>query len=85
MHTVDFDITFNFDWFFINTGTFVFLMLILYAMLITSMIIGRYMAEGKIRVSFDIVYFIGLYSVIAPFWLAKAVYNTVFRRQTTWR
>ena len=85
VQTVGFGTTFNFDWFFINTGTFMFLMIVLYSMLITSMIIGRYMAEGKIRVSFDIVYFIGLYSVIAPFWLAKAVYNTVFSRETTWR
>ncbi len=76
---------FTVDWFSINTETSLFLSVMLYALVITSVILGRRMAQEKAVVSFDFLYFIGIYSVVAPLWLMKAAYNTVFSRNIRWR
>lgn len=76
---------FSLDWFSFNTETSLFLSIMLYALVIVSIVLGRRMTEEKATVSFDLLYFIGIYSVIAPFWLMKAVYNTVFSKSIRWR
>lgn len=43
------------------------------------------MAEGKVRFGLDLVYFFALYALIAPIWMAKALYNSLFAVKTTWR
>ncbi|MCX6747344.1 MAG: glycosyltransferase, partial [Candidatus Nomurabacteria bacterium] len=67
---------FTFDPFFINTGTLLFITLVLYALVITSMVLGRRIAKEKSIFSFSMVYFFFIFSVIAPFWLMKALYST---------
>jgi hypothetical protein len=43
------------------------------------------LVEGKVRFNKDILYFITLYGFIAPLWLAKASYNVILSRKTSWR
>jgi cellulose synthase/poly-beta-1,6-N-acetylglucosamine synthase-like glycosyltransferase len=74
-----------FDPFFINTQTFVFMILLLYFLVIFSMIFGRRMTEGKWGFSPSMLCFFPIFSVIAPFWLIRAVYNTILRRKPDWR
>lgn len=76
---------FRFDIFFINTQSFLFLVFSIYFLVIFAMIFGRRMAEGKWGISPNIFYFIAIFSVIAPFWLMKAVYNTILQRKPAWR
>ena len=76
---------FNFDPFFLNTQPFVFLVILIYFLVIFSMIFGRKMTEGKWRLSLGMVYFFPIFSVIAPFWLMKAIYNTILKRKPAWR
>lgn len=73
------------DPFFINTRSFLFITIFLYFSVILSMVIGRKMVEGKWGVSVNMFYFFFIYSVIAPFWLFKAVYNTILSRKPAWR
>lgn len=75
----------NLDWFSINTelfaiGTF-------FALLgsFILVLISRRMTEGKVRIGLDLVYFVCLYSFIAPLWLIKATYNSLFSVKTQWR
>ncbi len=75
---------FKFDWFFFNTKAIVFFSIILYLLLITAMIIGRNIANAKSGFSFKIIYFILIYSIIAPFWLFRAVLNSVFSKESNW-
>ncbi len=75
----------TFDLFFINTQSALFITFILYTLVITSMILGRSMAKSTFRLSFDMVYFFIIYSVIAPFWLLKAIYNTAISKKPSWR
>ena len=75
---------FKFDLFFFDTKTIVFISIILYTSIVVSLLIGRNMVEGKTRVSFDIFYFIIIYSVIAPFWILKAIFNAARSKQSSW-
>lgn len=76
----------NFDWFYINTQTIFFLTVTLYVLLIFSIVMGtRLNSQGK---GFDwhIIPYIIIYTIVAPFWLLKAVWNTITgRRQPAWR
>jgi len=74
----------NFDLFFFDAKTIVFISIILYTSIIISLLIGRSIIEGKTRVSFDIFYFMIIYSVIAPFWILKALFNAARSKETSW-
>jgi cellulose synthase/poly-beta-1,6-N-acetylglucosamine synthase-like glycosyltransferase len=75
----------HFDMFFINTQSFVFLVFFVYFFIIFSMVFGRRMTEGKWGFSFDMLCFLPIFSIIAPFWLMKAVLNTLLQRKPSWR
>lgn len=79
-----FSFNYKFDWFFLNTKAVLFLSLILYILVIVSVMIGRKMAEGKSGFSFSFFYFIIIYSVIAPFWMLRAIYNAIISRESSW-
>ena len=76
---------FNFDFFYINTNTMVFVSII--ALLGTLFIIttSRSLAEEKTKFGMDSVFFLALYTVIAPLWMTRAIYNVIFSKKTTWR
>ena len=76
---------FVFDPFFINMQTFFLLIVVTYALVFFSMIFGRRMAEGKWGFSLDMLYYFPIFSLIAPFWLMQAVYNTLLQRKPAWR
>lgn len=75
---------FEFNWFFINTKTSLFLIIILYILVFISSVIGRNLAREKKGFSFTVFYFIIIYSVIAPFWMLKAIYNAIFGKEASW-
>ncbi len=74
----------NFDPFFISTKTFIFISIILYMLVIISLINGRSMINERKMFFWDIPLFMVIYSVIAPFWLMKAVFNTVTSKEASW-
>ncbi|MEK7080905.1 MAG: glycosyltransferase [Patescibacteria group bacterium] len=76
---------FIFDPFFFSAQTFFFLIILTYSLILFSMIFGRKMAEGKWGFSFKMLYFFPIFSIIAPFWLMNAVYNTLLKRRPAWR
>jgi cellulose synthase/poly-beta-1,6-N-acetylglucosamine synthase-like glycosyltransferase len=76
---------FVFDPFFINMQTFFLLIVVTYALVFFSMIFGRRMAEGKWGLSLDMLYYFHIFSLIAPFWLMQAIYNTLLQRKPAWR
>jgi cellulose synthase/poly-beta-1,6-N-acetylglucosamine synthase-like glycosyltransferase len=76
---------FVFDPFFINMQTFFLLIIITYSLIFFSMIFGRRMAEGKWGFSLDMLYYFPIFSLVAPFWLMQAVYDTLLKRKPAWR
>ena len=88
LNTVGFDFnlkSFSFDPFFVNTQAFVFLVFVIYLLVIFAIIFGRKMTKEKKLFSFNVFYFFPVFSMIAPFWLLKAVYNTILQRRPSWR
>ncbi len=75
----------NFDPFFINTQSLFFIGITLYLLVVLSIIIGRKISEGKWNFSFNIFYFFIIFSIVGPFWLLKAVFNTILSRKPAWR
>lgn len=76
---------FHFDLFFLNTQAVLFVSIFLYSCVILSILIGRKMVKGKISFPLDLVYFLTIFSVIAPFWLLNAIFNTVISKTPNWR
>lgn len=88
LRTVGFHVSntaFKFDPFFINIRSFLLPVFLIYIMVIFAMVFGRRMAEGKWVFSPEVIYFFPVFSVLAPFWLLKAIYNTVLSRKPSWR
>lgn len=76
----------TFDTFFINTHTVLFVIIFLYALVTFSIVVGHKMASGKWGLSWNMLFYFVIFSVVAPFWLMKAVYNTVAaRNKPAWR
>lgn len=74
----------NMDLFFFDTKSIFFVSIILYTSVIISLLIGRSMLEGKIRFSVDMLYFMIIYSILAPFWLLRALFNALRSKQSSW-
>ena len=79
-----FSLHFKFDWFFMSTKAALFFSVILYILVIVSVMIGRKMAENKSGFSLSIFYFVIIYSVIAPFWMLRAIYNAIISKESSW-
>lgn len=77
-------LNFNFDWFFFDTKVVLFLSIILYILVIVSVIIGRKMTKEKNIFSLSFIYFIIIYSIIAPFWSIVAIYNAIRSKENSW-
>ncbi|MES2315556.1 MAG: glycosyltransferase family 2 protein [Patescibacteria group bacterium] len=76
------------DPFFINTRLSVFITVIIYSLLLFSIIIGSVMTRGtKERRGFpyEIAFYLVIFGFLAPFWIMKAVYNTIISKAPAWR
>ncbi len=71
------------EWFYMNTQTIVFVTVILYSLIILAIILGSRLVKHKL--SWHIISYVVIYSVIAPFWLMKAVWNTIAAKKPSWR
>lgn len=82
----DFNMGWNVDPFFFATGGHLFVMIIMYSLLIISISIGRKMATGKHGIDYYLIPFMLIFSVIAPFWILRAMYNSmVSQKAVSWR
>ena len=79
-----FSLNYKFDWFFINTRAMLFLSIILYILVIASVLIGRKMSTGKANFTVSIIYFIIIYSIVAPFWMIRAIFNSLISKESSW-
>jgi len=76
---------FTFDWFYINTSNVAIVSTMTIAISLLLLGIAIKMSDGKLKIGKDIAYYLTLYIFIVPLWLAKALYNTAFRKSISWR
>lgn len=75
----------SFDWYFLNTGVISFLTITTVFMSFIILYLSLKLSDGKAKLSKGVFYYLALYILIAPLWLARAVFNTIFRRKISWR
>lgn len=78
------ELGFNFDWFFLPTGSTIFLILSILVITVQLTLIGKRLSDQSLKWPFDIVAYIFLYGFLAPWWLARAVYNASRGAQSSW-
>jgi cellulose synthase/poly-beta-1,6-N-acetylglucosamine synthase-like glycosyltransferase len=76
---------FNFDLFFLNTQSYLFINVLIYSCVVFAIIFGRRMVENKWTISFEMLYFLPVFSVIAPFWFMRAILNTILNKTPNWK
>ncbi len=74
----------NLDWFYINVQTILFITIALYSIIVIATILGSKMAKENMN-PFYLAAYVVTYSVIAPFWLMKAVWSSLTRHKPSWR
>lgn len=77
--------SFIFDPFFINVQSFTFLSIVVYALVIFAIIIGRKMSKEKNIFSWKMLFFFPVFGIVAPLGIVKGIYNTILRRKPAWR
>jgi len=77
--------TYSFDVFNINTKAIVFIVIIMYIFSVVSIILGTRIVSLKTKFPLYTIPFMIIYSVIAPFWMLKAIYNVATSQSTSWR
>ena len=75
----------SFDPFFLNAKMSLFLVVFIYSGIFFAILFGRKMAEGRWKVSLNMVYFFLLFRLVAPFWILNAIWNTLRSRAPSWR
>ena len=72
----------SFDWFYLNTSAIFFLTLVLGAISVSTILIGKSLANDKQH--WDIVLYVLFYGLLAPWWLLKAVYQVAAHKKSSW-
>lgn len=76
---------FNFDLFYFNTDIIVFVSFIAVLGTLLIIVTSRGLAEEKHIFGLDSVFFLMFYTLLAPLWMTKAIYNVIFAQKTKWR
>ncbi len=79
-----FSFNYHFEWFFVSTKAVLFFSVILYILVMISLLIGRKLSTGRANLSISLFYYIIIFSVIAPFWMLRAVYNAIVSKESSW-
>lgn len=75
----------NLDLFYFNTDIIVFVSFIAVLGTLLIIITSRGLAEEKHKFGLDSVFFLMFYTLLAPLWMTKAIYNVIFAQKTKWR
>lgn len=79
------NISFTFDTFFIDTSAVNLIGLTMYLLIFISIFMGKHISKVE-RVSFRSLFaFLLLYSILAPLWILKTLYNWIFKKGVAWR
>ena len=75
----------SFDTFFINTKIYVILAMFLYISVVMHYFLGRHISNVKKKNFWNVPYFLLMFSLLAPVWVIKSIYNSATRRKVLWR
>jgi hypothetical protein len=73
----------QFDWFYLNTGMMLFLMIVMFFMTLVAVLLGQRIAGNRLDIKHLVSYFF-LFGLLAPLWLARAAWDAVLSRERGW-
>lgn len=73
----------HFSWFYLNTSMLTFLIITTLSMTFVAILIGRRVAGATFGAGTLVSYFM-LYGFIAPLWLARAAWGTLWSKEAVW-
>ena len=71
------------EWFYLNTSMLTFLVIAVMDLTLTAILLGKRMAETELSFKSFVSYFF-LFGILAPFWLARATWDTVTSKESGW-
>ncbi len=79
------NVSFRFDSFFISTSVMTLIGLAMYILIFISIFMGKRISKVE-RISLRALgAFLLLYSVLAPLWILRTLYNWIFTKEVAWR
>ena len=76
--------SFKIDPFFFFFSAILFISIIVYSSVFFSLFMGHRILHGKTKFNINILWFFIVYSIVAPFWLLKAVINALRNYESSW-
>jgi cellulose synthase/poly-beta-1,6-N-acetylglucosamine synthase-like glycosyltransferase len=73
------------DWFYFNTSSMTIIGVMAFLLTLALIFISLYLANGKIKISRDLFYYLAIYALIVPVWSVKSLLNVLVGKDTTWR
>ncbi len=77
--------SFDIDLFFLNTQFYALLSVATYLSVFFAIMFGKRMVENKWTISPEMFYFFPVFGLIAPFWLLRAIWNTIINKTPSWK
>jgi cellulose synthase/poly-beta-1,6-N-acetylglucosamine synthase-like glycosyltransferase len=74
-----------FSWYYMPVTTLTLLGLVLFAMTIAWIVVGKQYSKTPGNIVFNLIAYFMLYWLIAPLWLIRSVSDVAFGTRTTWR
>lgn len=73
----------KFEWFFIDTSVMNFLIIASVGFMMAGILLGQYIVQSRLAIK-SLVLFFAFFGLLAPLWLARAVWDTLLRRERGW-
>lgn len=73
-----------FDTFFIDTSPSLFIQIVLYISVIFVFLLGRFLTTKRMPHVLDVILLMGMYAVIAPWWIIVSVWNVARSHESSW-
>ncbi len=73
----------HFEWFFINTSMLTFIIIAITGLTVVAIVVGSRIAQIRLPFAAYVSYFT-LFGFLAPVWLARAAWDTIWAKETGW-
>lgn len=74
----------GFEWFYMKTEATLFILIAIYGLVVFGLLMGRRMSGEKSGLRMSDLYFVIVYRLFAPIWIMKAMWNSIWSKESSW-
>ena len=74
----------GFEWFYMKTEATLFILIAIYGLVVFGLLMGRRMSGEKVGLRMSDLYFVVVYRLFAPIWIMKAMWNSIWSKESSW-